>query len=391
VLARTGLSEKTQQVRASTHPTLCFRNRNYVTILAVLAALTAGQGCAARTYRASSLPPEFAAPPALDVGTLNLSGLVNNSVSVDVIQPGDVLDINMVTDYQKLETSTTPVRVSDDGMVVVPLVGKVSVGGLEVVQAERAINAESITRGVFRNPCITVTMKQCHTKKVTVLGAVNQPGPRDLPRGATSLLAAINAAGGLSKEASMNVEIRHTDSRQAISALPPTSPVAANDDDGKVMPASFQQTVPGMPAPAVTAIDLKEAIAGTIQLPELRDGDVVNVAKRKFPPVFVLGLVRKPGEVEYPTSQELRVLDALAKGEGVSNPLAEDIIVIRQVKGAPEPVRISVSLQGAKNGRDNIVLAPGDMVTVEQTPATWVIDIFQTVIRVSVGGSLSWF
>ena len=150
----------------------------------------------------------------MDPQCINLSGLADQSVSAEVIQPGDVLDVTMITDYTKLTTTTAPVRVADDGSIAVPLVGRVGVGGLEVKQAEQVVNAESVARGVFRTPCITVTMKQCHTSRVTVVGAVNSPGMRELPRGSTSLMAALLAAGGLDKEAGTDVEIRHTDSRQ---------------------------------------------------------------------------------------------------------------------------------------------------------------------------------
>ena len=108
--------------------------------------------------------------------TIDLSGLTEHSVSTEVIQPGDVLDVSMVNDYSKLTTTTTPVRVADDGTIIVPLVGQVNVGGMEVVQAEQLVNAQSVMRGIFRNPCITMTMRQCRTRKVTVVGAVNKPG-----------------------------------------------------------------------------------------------------------------------------------------------------------------------------------------------------------------------
>ena len=45
------------------------------------------------------------APASLDLETINLSGLADRSVSVEVIQPGDVLDVTMVTDYAKLTTT----------------------------------------------------------------------------------------------------------------------------------------------------------------------------------------------------------------------------------------------------------------------------------------------
>ncbi|MBN1396096.1 MAG: polysaccharide biosynthesis/export family protein, partial [Pirellulales bacterium] len=181
-------------------------------------------------YRVANLPPEFYAPATMDLEAINLSGLAEQSISTEVIQPGDVLEVTMITDYSKLTTTSTPVRVADDGGIVVPLVGRLGVSGLEVEQAEQLINSQSIARGVFRNPCITVTMRQPHTCKVTVVGAVNNPGTHTLPRGSTSLMAALLAAGGLSKEAGAEIEIRHTDSRDvARSTSQPQYPAGAGD------------------------------------------------------------------------------------------------------------------------------------------------------------------
>jgi len=359
-----------------------------VTAFVVLTAM--GPGCSSHTFRATNLPAELVAPATLDLEAINLGGLAEHSVSIEVIQPGDVLDVSMVTDYAKLSTTTTPVRVAEDGTIVVPLVGRMAVGGMEVQRAEQTVNEQSVARGVFRNPCITVTMKQCRTRKVTVLGAVNKPGPVDLPRGSSSLMTALIAAGGLTKEAGMDVEIRHTDSRQPASGGLPPSQVAGGPDAPAAL-ASYQQSLPAPAGPTVINVNLTTATTGDLKLPDLSDGDVVHVAKRTLKPIYVIGLVRKPGEFPYPTSQEIRVLDALALAGGVSNSVAEDILVIRQMPGAKEPIRIAISLQAAKNGSDNLRLAPGDTVTVEQTPATIVMDTIQTFFRVSLGGTLSWF
>lgn len=335
------------------------RGPGFLPLLLILTALPLSSGCAQRMYHAVDLPRELMAPATLDPQCINLSGLADQSVSTEVIQPGDVLEVSMVTDYTKLTTTTAPVRVADDGSIDVPLVGRVGVGGLEVKQAEQVVNAESVARGLFRTPCITVTMKQCHTSRVTVVGAVNNPGTRELPRGSTSLMAALLAAGGLDKEAGTEVEIRHTDSRQA--------------------------------PQEVLRVDLTAATAGAVQVPELRDGDVVQVAKRKLPPVYVIGLVSKPGEFPYPPNQELRVTDALALGGGVSNAFANDILVIRRLPNASEPVRIAVSIQDAKNGRDNIPLAPGDTVSVERTPATAFLDVLQKIGNFGIGATIPAF
>jgi polysaccharide biosynthesis/export protein len=357
-------------------------------VTAVVTIAFIGSGCAGRVYRASSLPPALMAPPVMDLESVNLSGLTDQSVSAEVVQPGDVLEVTMINDYAKLTTTTTPVRVADNGTIMVPLVGRVVVGGMEIEQAEQAVNAESIARGVFRNPCITMTMKQCRTCRVTVAGAVMKPGVHELPRGSTSLMAALLAADGLSKEAGTEVEIRHTDSRQAMRAgQPPYSPTAMGLNSPAV-PASYEQPAA---MPEVFTIDLKAATSGQIRVPELRDGDVVHVAKRNPPPINVIGLVTKPGSYPYPLNQEIRVLDALALAGGCSNPLAEEILLIRRPAGAKEPLRIAVSLQGAKSGQDNITLAPGDTVSVERTAATAIMETIQTFFRFSVGGSLSWF
>jgi polysaccharide biosynthesis/export protein len=349
-------------------------------------------GCAEHTYQASKLPPQLMAPASMDLETINLSGLADRSVSVEVIQPGDLLEITMINDYAKLTTTTTPLRVADDGAVVVPLIGRVSVAGLSVQQAEQNLNAESVLRGVFRTPCITLSMKQCRTNTISIVGAVNKPGPHELPRGSSSLMAALVAADGLSKEAGTEVEIRHTDSRQAMAGGPQSpAPYDTNGANGMVSPTAYEQVSPMAAGPSVTRVNLLEATAGRQRVPELYDGDVVYVAKRMIRPVYVIGLVRKPGEFPYPASQELRVLDALALAGGVSNPIAEDVLVIRQMPNQKEPVRIAVSIQSAKNGRDNVALAPGDTVTVEQTPLTVVADIIGTFFRVGIGATLPGF
>lgn len=148
----------------------------------VVIILAIGSGCNKGVYRVSNLPAECLAPSPVNAETINLAGLADIAVSSEIIQLGDVLEVSMVTDYEKMASTTTPVRVANDGTIVVPLVGKVGVVGLKVEQAEQLIAAESIARGVYRNPCITLTMKQCRTNKITVVGAVDKPGTVDLPR-----------------------------------------------------------------------------------------------------------------------------------------------------------------------------------------------------------------
>jgi polysaccharide biosynthesis/export protein len=356
----------------------------------VIIIFAIGSGCNNGAYRVSNLPAECMAPSTINAETINLAGLADTAVSSQIIQLGDVLELTMVTDYEKMGTTTTPVRVANDGTVIVPLVGKVGVVGLEVEQAEQIIAAESIARGVYRNPCITLTMKQCRTNKITVVGAVDKPGAVDLPRASSSVLNALVAAGGLTKDADSEVEIRRTDARN----LPPNQSTAGNlqaadKNRNNMVQASYQQQAAS--GPPVIRVNLNSVAAGAEQLPDLHDGDVVYVAKRTPKPIYVIGLVRKPGEYPYPINQEIRVLDAIALAGGCSNALAEDVLVIRRPPGKAEPVRIAVGIQAAKQGQDNVALAPGDTVSVEQSPPTAVLDFIQNFIRVGFGATMSMF
>jgi len=382
-------------------------------VASTLVVLPVAAGCASGVYRVANLPKDFIAPSSVNLEEINLSALTDRSVSRDLVQRGDVLDVTLVTDFSRMTTTTTPVRVADDGTVSIPLIGSVPVAGLELEQAEGLIAAESKARGIFRNPSITVTMRQRRMNRVMVVGAVNQPGVYELARGSNSLLAGLLAAGGLSKEAGPEVQIRHT----AVSGVAPNGQLAARQgeidrfvgatvalsprggsatatpttdqppSDGQL--ASYQPSPPAAVAPI--QVNLVEASKEGRHTPELQDGDVVYVAKRSPKPIYVQGLVRKPGEFPLPVSQELRLLDALALAGGCSNPAADNVLVIRQAPGRQEPVRIALTIEGAKSGPDNLLLAAGDTVMVEQTAATVVVDAVQTFFRFGFSGTIPMF
>jgi polysaccharide export outer membrane protein len=265
--------------------------------------------------------------------------------------------------------------------VEVPLVGRVQVGGMELEQAEQTIAAESLGRGIFRTPCITVTMKQPRMNKITVVGAVEEPGVQNVPRMSSTLLAALVAAGGLSKEAGPDVEIRRTKPSGA-------GPRGWGGAEGAL--TSYEQSMGG-PAGMTFRVNLATAARERASPYLLEDGDVVHVLKRNIPPISVIGLVQKPGEFEYPTSRPLYFLDAVALAGGVSSPVADSVVVIRRPTGQTAPVNIAISIQAAKRGRENIELQPGDTVSVERTAATVVVDTLQTFFRVGFTSSLPGF
>jgi len=73
---------------------------------------------------------------------------------------------------------------------------------------------------------------------------------------------------------------------------------------------------------------------------------------------------------------------------GLSSQVADKIYVIRHVSDQPEPVVIQVSVRDAKtSGQENLALAPGDVVSVEQTPATVMVDGLKSLVRFGVNAA----
>lgn len=111
------------------------------------------------------------------------------------LSPGDVVKINV---FQAEELSTEE-RVSDDGAVVLPLVGSVPVAGLTSEQAEGKI-AGILGKDYLQNPQVDVFVSEYANMKVSVGGEVEKPGVFQIS-GQTTLLQAIAEAGGLTEVA----------------------------------------------------------------------------------------------------------------------------------------------------------------------------------------------
>jgi protein involved in polysaccharide export with SLBB domain len=102
--------------------------------------------------------------------------------------------------------------------------------------------------------------------------------------------------------------------------------------------------------------------------------------------VFVGGLVNKAGQFELPRDQDVHLLDALMLGGGLSSPVADKVLVLRQLPDKSGSVTIQASVRKAKrDAAENLRIAAGDTVIVEQTPATAVVEAMTRLIRVTIG------
>jgi polysaccharide export outer membrane protein len=134
-------------------------------------------------------------------------------------------------------------------------------------------------------------------------------------------------------------------------------------------------------APARTyTVSLTALKEGTVDDSQLPDGSVVMVEKKPAQTIQVIGLVSRPDRYAYPPGQELRMLDAIALAKGISSKAADKVLITRAQGDGADPVVIVGSIRNAQKFADaNLRLQPGDVVSVEQTPATVFVDLLYLI------------
>ncbi len=95
-----------------------------------------------------------------------------------------------------------PYRVAADGTVDYPFVGRISVVGLRSGEVQEAIAAK-LRDGYLKNPQVSVMVKEWNSRKVSVIGQVQKPGPIVYFPNMT-VVDAIAAAGGFTPIAAKN-------------------------------------------------------------------------------------------------------------------------------------------------------------------------------------------
>jgi polysaccharide export outer membrane protein len=367
-----------------------------------VAALTLLAGCRSANYRAANLPAPLRAPPAARTADLDLARMAGPGFGTSQLGPGDLVELSITSGRGDDVTEPFRARVSRDGQLAVPLVGMVPVAGMEPFEAEQQIAAAAVQRNVYRQPSVTLQVTEQAVNRITVLGAVTNPGTHELPRGSSDLVGALAAAGGLTEEAGTKVDILRQGSPTFFAA---TENGQNNTADDGVQLASYDGANPfgsggppqmamSSPLPQTMRIDLAQAEPMRSPNYGLSDRDVVMVLPDDKRLIHVTGLVQKPDQLELPRNKDVTLLDAIALAGGVKSPLADKVYVIRQLPDMPQPAVIQVSLAKAKHdGNENLRLAPGDLVSVEQTIATTVFDTATSLFRVTagLGGSLATF
>ena len=85
-------------------------------------------------------------------------------------------DLIDVTVYDEPELERKDLRVSSDGFVTLPLIGRVKLLGLTTEKAEKLIRNKYSSEGYLKNPHVTITIKQFKSRRVMIMGSGEPPG-----------------------------------------------------------------------------------------------------------------------------------------------------------------------------------------------------------------------
>lgn len=248
-----------------------------------------------------------------------------------LIGPEDLMEVS-VFELPELKTTT---RVLGDGTVSLPLLGVVQAAGLTKTGFEARLE-DLLEDRFLLDPQVTISVTEHRSKQISVIGAVQKPGPYQMI-GPRSVLQMISEAGGLTKDVGREIIILR----------------ASGEEQAERIVLDLQDlVVRGNPALNIA----------------MRPGDVVNIPVDDPIYVFVDGAVTKPGQVESTISRPISLLHAIARAGGLTERAnLKGVHVLRKAADGTQ-IRIPVNLKDIRKGKaDDVPLEDGDVVVVPET------------------------
>ena len=190
---------------------------------------------------------------------------------------GDTVNIAV---YQQPDLTTTARISQDDGTIIFPLIGEVSVVGLSPEDAGRKIEKLLKDGGFLVSPQVSFKVTDFLSQKITVMGQVNNPGEYSL-KGESRVADLVSQAGGLQQDAADTI-------------------IVVKKEDGKSVKHS---------------IDLLRFYAGDMsQNIKVSRGDFVLVPKMDT--FYIHGEVKRPGS--FRLERDMTLMQALSVAGGIT-------------------------------------------------------------------------
>jgi polysaccharide export outer membrane protein len=257
---------------------------------------------------------------------------------VYLLGPGDEVTVR-VLDLDEIQER--PFRIDESGLLHLPVLGDFPAAGSSTSELASRIRVSAFR--FLKDPSVTVNLSSYRDQTVTILGAVNSPGEKQI-RGDKSLLDIVSQAGGFRTDAGSVIQIT-----RPVSSGPIPSANAHPDSTGRFTVATVNIGA------AMKAENPGENIP-------LRVHDIVTVPRAET--VFVIGEVLRPGAYEIGEARKISVLDALSRAGGANRSAnSSRLRILRSVAGKAERTETVLDLNRILAGKiPDFVLEPQDIL-----------------------------
>jgi polysaccharide export outer membrane protein len=246
------------------------------------------------------------------------------------IGPRDLIEVR-VFETQELNGS---LRVSEDGLINMPLVGNVTVAGLTETEAAQRIKGV-LEEKALQRASVSVQVQEFRARPISVIGSVRQPGNLAFA-GRWTLLEALTAAGGLDDTHGAFIHVL----RRSENGLSDQVSIRTND---LLVRADPRVNIPILP------------------------GDLINVPGAIEVTVYCMGEVESPGAVAFKSSERISLLTVIARAGGLTD-RASNKIAVKRTDVDGKTSEITADYKRILSGKEfDIELRPGDVVVIKES------------------------
>ena len=262
--------------------------------------------------------------------------------------PEDVVMISILAGGE--EQVATDMVVGANGNINIPFIGKIKAAGLTMEELEKAIIIP-LERDFFVSPQVHLQIKEYHSLRFFISGAVKNPGKYALDFIPTVMDLIANAGGVLTERGNLAYILRGVADQEI------------NDSDIK---ESISKTEP-------IKIDLIKLLdeGDMSENIKLKSGDTVYIPlgtklNQTTTKIYVQGEVKNPGVFDYQPG--LTALSACIMAGGFAKFAAPNRAkVIRQTKDGPETIKLDLE-KVVSGDLPDLPLKPGDRIHI---PESW--------------------
>jgi polysaccharide export outer membrane protein len=248
-------------------------------------------------------------------------------------------DVLSITVYEEKDLSRDAIRVSADGYISFPLIGRVKVDNLTTAEIEKLISLKLAEGKYLLDAYVSVMVTDYKSKKYLVLGSVKNPASYSL-QAQERVLDAISRAGGLEFEKSGKKGM----------IIRTENPLTANE---RKIVINFE---------LINLLKGKDQISNIFLL----DRDVLYVPPAEH--FYIIGQVKEPGS--HPIrDREITLVEAISMAGGFTPIAARNRTRIIRVEGGVEKIieiRVDAITDAGKKIQD-VLIQPNDIIFVPES------------------------